>query len=187
VIPGHTFELGRNLGLRVVYSSHIPVEGKSVGYIVERLFRKLKTEYAGLPQDDIEKLGRELGSEALTEPRTEPILGYSGDTGPCPIDQWKGCKLLIHEATFLHADDVESERAGYEHSTLPEVVEMAHNSDVEQLVLSHFSSRYPKSEIVASIQDLCARFETPMRVSALLPGETVRDLLARPPLWPRQS
>lgn len=187
VKPGDTYDLGRNLGLKVVSNTHIPIEGKSVGYVVERLFRKLKPEYQALSQADLQKLGSEKGSDSLTEPQTERILGYSGDTGPCAPGHWAGCKVLIHEATFLREEDVESERTGYQHSTLPDVLQMAKESGVERLVLGHFSSRYHRNEIASTVQGIASDLELPCSVSAIFPGETVRDVFARPSVYEPQS
>jgi ribonuclease Z len=186
VMPGDSFELTPELGLRVVHSSHIPTPGRSVGYVVMRRFRKLKAEFQGLPQSEFERIGREKGSDFLTEPREEPLVGFSGDTGVLPPSQWAGCKLLIHEATFLREEEMELEREGYLHSLLSDVLQMAKEAKVERLLLIHFSSRYNASEIEAAIREHAEAMAIPMPVHFIPPGRIVHNALSRL-VWPIQS
>lgn len=179
VRQGDELDLTPELGLRVVHSSHIPFPNKSLGYIVTRKFRKLKPEFVGLPQSEFERIGREKGSDFLTEPRTEPLIGFSGDTGVCPPEQWAGCKLLIHEATFLQDEDIEMERAGYQHSLLNEVLKMAQQAKVERLLLIHFSSRYRTPEIEDAVRTGAEHLGIDFPVHILPPGRTVHNALSQ--------
>ena len=183
VMPGDEHDLTPELGLRVVESSHIPVPGKSVGYVVTRKFRKLKAEFQGLAQSEFERIGREKGSDFLTEPRTEPLVGFSGDTGVLHPDQWRGCKVLIHEATFLQEEDLELEREGYQHSLLGDVLAMAQDADVGRLLLIHFSSRYRPSEIEAAVQEHAAKLGIGFPIHIIPPGRIVHDALVKK-AWP---
>lgn len=176
--PGDAFDLTPELGLRVVESNHIPVFGKSVGYIVTRKFRKLKAEYVGLDQAALEKIGRERGSSFLTEPREEPLLGFSGDTGVMHPNQWRGCRVLIHEATFLREEEMELEREGYQHSLLRDVLAMAQQAEVGRLLLIHFSSRYKAAEIEAAIREYAHDLDLTMPVSIIAPGRISHNALA---------
>lgn len=182
-LPGDEFDLTPELALRVVESNHIPTPGKSVGYIVLRRFRKLKQEFVGLPQSEFERIGREKGSDYLTEPRTEPLVGFSGDTGVLHPDQWRGCKLLIHEATFLGEEEMELEREGYQHSLLCDVLAMAQQAEVERLLLIHFSSRYKMAEIEAAIREEAAKLDLKIPVHVIPPGRLVQNALDRK-VWP---
>jgi ribonuclease Z len=183
VMPGEEYELTPELALRVVESSHIPTPGKSVGYIVMRRFRKLKAEYRALSQTELEQIGREKGSDFLTEPRTEPLVGFSGDTGVLHPSQWQGCKLLIHEATFLGEEEMELEREGYQHSLLQDVLAMALEAQVGRLLLIHFSSRYKTSEIEAAVRLHAEQIKIPFPVHILPPGRTIHNALAQK-VWP---
>ncbi len=71
---------------------------------------------------------------------------YSGDTVPCQtmIDFARDADLLIHEATYAHAEKELAIRAG--HSTALEAARIARQADVKQLVLTHFSPRYENDE-----------------------------------------
>lgn len=179
VREGDVFDLTPDLALKAVHSSHIPFPNKSLGYVVLRKFRKLKAEFVGLPQSEFERIGREKGSDYLTEPRTEPLLGFSGDTGVCPPEQWAGCKLLIHEATFLREEEIEMERAGYQHSLLRDVLAMAQAAKVERLLLIHFSSRYKTAEIDAAVKSCAAELDVQIPVHILPPGRTVHNALSQ--------
>lgn len=66
---------------------------------------------------------------------------YSSDTSPCPglIALARGADVLIHEATFLHADAV---RAGAEgHTTGYQAGEVARQAGAKRLFLCHISAR----------------------------------------------
>ncbi|TKY89791.1 hypothetical protein EX895_001088 [Sporisorium graminicola] len=71
-------------------------------------------------------------------------VAYSGDTRPAPelIAAGKDCKLLIHEATL---EDGELEMAiGKGHSTFGEAIRVGHKMGAHNILLTHFSQRYPK-------------------------------------------
>ncbi len=65
---------------------------------------------------------------------------YSSDTSPCPalLALARGADLLIHEATFLHADAARAESDG--HSTGYQAGEVAQQAGVRRLFLCHFSA-----------------------------------------------
>ncbi|SNX85356.1 related to TRZ1 - tRNase Z, involved in RNA processing [Melanopsichium pennsylvanicum] len=69
---------------------------------------------------------------------------YSGDTRPAPelIAAGRDCTLLIHEATL---EDSELEMAiGKGHSTFGEAIRVGHEMGAKNILLTHFSQRYPK-------------------------------------------
>lgn len=71
-------------------------------------------------------------------------VAYSGDTRPAPelIAAGCECKLLIHEATL---EDSELEMAiGKGHSTFGEAIRVGHEMGAQNILLTHFSQRYPK-------------------------------------------
>jgi ribonuclease Z len=81
-------------------------------------------------------------------PRKGLKIAYSGDTRPNRLfgEASKGADLLIHEATF---DNELSERAAEKgHTTAGQAAEIALQSSVRKLVLTHISSRYPDAEIL---------------------------------------
>ena len=69
---------------------------------------------------------------------------YSGDTRPCErlVREGWGATLLIHEATF--DDTMLKDAIKKRHSTSGEAINVAIRMSAKQLVLTHFSQRYPK-------------------------------------------
>ncbi|BDA43097.1 probable zinc phosphodiesterase ELAC protein 2 at C-terminar half [Coccomyxa sp. Obi] len=89
---------------------------------------------------------------------------YSGDSRPCRRLQeaGRGCTLLVHEATFEPALHFQARQK--RHSTTEEALRVAARMGAYRIILTHFSSRYPKvpvglptfgplSEMVASACD----------------------------------
>lgn len=71
-------------------------------------------------------------------------VAYSGDTRPAPelIAAGKDCSLLIHEATL---EDGELDMAiAKGHSTFGEAIRVGHEMGAHNILLTHFSQRYPK-------------------------------------------
>ncbi|CBZ54590.1 Ribonuclease Z, related [Neospora caninum Liverpool] len=73
---------------------------------------------------------------------------YSGDTRPCQqlFDLARNATVLIHEATF--EDALIQEAIEKRHSSLSEVVRAALACRCNNLVLTHFSQRYPKIPVL---------------------------------------
>lgn len=92
---------------------------------------------------------------------------FSGDTEPCEnlVEAGKGATLLIHEATM--ADDQAEMAAQKTHSTFAQAIDIGtrcemkaihayHNANVlssmnaRNILLTHFSQRYPKVAVVSA-------------------------------------
>ena len=67
---------------------------------------------------------------------------YSGDTSPCDSlrKAAQSADVLYHEATFLHELAKTAKATG--HSTARQAGMLAHETNVQTLVIGHFSSRY---------------------------------------------
>ena len=184
ISPGNSLEIGKDLRLEVVPSSHIDKPGqiKSVGYKVVRTARRRKPEYEGRTSTEMAGLSRTLGPDALTEPVTSVILGYSGDTGGGEPGLWRNCPLLIHESTFLTADDAGGRDNRNGHSILPDVLQTAVDANVGALLLTHFSSRYKPAEVVEAVQRQASTIKPRFPVYVIPPGQIVRDVLGHEPV-----
>ncbi|EPQ53491.1 hypothetical protein GLOTRDRAFT_78506 [Gloeophyllum trabeum ATCC 11539] len=71
-------------------------------------------------------------------------IAYSGDTMPSMdlVNAAKNATLLIHEATMA---DEEAEMAAVKaHSTIGQAVDIGTKMNAENILLTHFSARYPK-------------------------------------------
>jgi ribonuclease Z len=77
-------------------------------------------------------------------------VAYSGDCRPSAkfAERARNADLLIHEATF--EDGMEAEATMKRHSTVGEAIKVAQEMKAKQLVLTHFSQRYPKIPPVAN-------------------------------------
>jgi ribonuclease Z len=73
-------------------------------------------------------------------PRERGTVVYSSDTSPCPslIALARGADILIHEATFTHADAARAASDG--HTTGYQAGDVARQAGVRRLLLCHFSA-----------------------------------------------
>ncbi|MCB9692835.1 MAG: ribonuclease Z [Alphaproteobacteria bacterium] len=93
--------------------------------------------------------GREVTLDAVSEVRRGQKVAVIMDTRPCPgaLALAEGVDLLVCESTYLH----EHRREAHEHMhmTARQAAEIAREAGVRQLVLTHFSQRYPRVEAFA--------------------------------------
>ncbi len=98
VQPGDEIELSREHVVTVTRTKHtVP----SVGYLVWDRRKKLRSEYQGLPGDQIRDL-RLSGTEVTEEVRV-PLVCYLGDTAPAGLDDHPAiyeAEVLITEMTL---------------------------------------------------------------------------------------
>ncbi|ODQ68205.1 hypothetical protein NADFUDRAFT_4557, partial [Nadsonia fulvescens var. elongata DSM 6958] len=71
-------------------------------------------------------------------------LSYSGDTRPSNMFAriGQGTNLMIHEATFENGLELEAKKK--KHSTIGEAIRVGKRMKAENILLTHFSQRYPK-------------------------------------------
>jgi ribonuclease Z len=99
--------------------------------------------------ESIEIDGRMITPRMVTDPpRPGRRVVYSGDTSPTKelIELAKGADILIHEATFIDEMAERAEEDG--HTTVLQAAELAKEAEVDWLVLTHISSRYPDQEVI---------------------------------------
>ncbi|CAI5449346.1 unnamed protein product [Caenorhabditis angaria] len=80
-------------------------------------------------------------------------LVFSGDTKPCDllVEEGKDADLLIHEATF--EDGHEADALRKRHSTMGQAVDVGQRMNAKNVVLTHFSARYPKVPMLPEYLD----------------------------------
>lgn len=140
---------------------HIPLRGRrsleifrtrhseknlTIGYRLAEKRHRIKAEFAHLGKEDIAKIARQDGKDAvaaLSETYQANLLSFGGDGLPLNVDDVLNAEILFHEATLLDA----SERTGQMHSTLDEAVQTAAAAHVQTLVLYHISGRYRTAEV----------------------------------------
>ncbi|KAK6912030.1 tRNase Z endonuclease [Dillenia turbinata] len=102
---------------------------------------------------------------------------YSGDTRPCPelIEASRGATVLIHEArshkmlnrsslSYVQAtfeDGMVDEAIARNHSTTKEAIEVGDSAGAYQIILTHFSQRYPKIPVFdeTHMHNTCIAFD----------------------------
>ncbi|MCL7745967.1 ribonuclease Z [Halalkalibacter alkaliphilus] len=86
------------------------------------------------------------GNEFLHEKKQGRKVVIAGDTRPLEqmISFSESANLLIHEGTFR--EDKKSHAEQFGHSTITEVASIAKRANVDQLILTHISSRYAGAE-----------------------------------------
>jgi ribonuclease Z len=82
-------------------------------------------------------------SDVLGAPRPGKSIAYCLDTRPCAasINLASKVDLLIHEATYT--EEFATEAQQYGHSTAAQAAYTAREAGAKQLLITHFSSRYP--------------------------------------------
>ncbi len=179
--PDQIIEIKKNIFVQPFRNEHVKIGKdvvKSLSFHVFQSKKKLNEEYLNLSGNEIKALREKHGMDALTHEVKENILSYSGDT-PVEWDgRWNDTKILIHEATFLQKGDVNlDDHRKNKHSYLEEVIEMVSQTNVEKLILGHFSSRYSAEEIDQSIDFFCKKYNLEIPVFRVLPGERIWDIL----------
>ena len=92
---------------------------------------------------DTEHDGRLLRSEDYLLAGRAPrviVIGGDNDSPALLAEACRGAQVLVHEATFSHADI--DARGSFGHSTAASVAEFAQEAGLPNLVLTHFSARY---------------------------------------------
>src|SRR3989442_1737129 len=133
--------------LRAFATDHYvnPPKGRalSLGYQIVRTVNKLKPEFQGLPQAELDSIRLQYGREFLTRQLEDVLLTVTGDTVPLDPALFSGTRMLLHEATFLEIDErMEMADRGHPHCCLEEVLETARQAGVGHLGLYHISRRY---------------------------------------------
>ena len=184
LVPGDEVLTEDKHVVKAVRNEHVRVpEGitKSLSYQVFSVRRKLKPELQGLPGHKIGEIRRERGEDAVSDEIRINTLSYSGDTPVEKDGRFRESEILIHEATFLESIS-DGSLHGNRHSALPDVLKMVADSNIQTLILGHFSSRYPKEEIDAAILKGVQTYGIKIPVFRILPGEISRDILRQQPL-----
>ncbi len=111
----------------------------SLGYNIVEVRHRLRPELAGAPQEEIVKLVREKGREAVSETYDQRLFSYGGDSVAIKPAYIEGTEVLCHDTTFLDDQD----RKEYKHATLAEAIATARDAKVKkELICFHISSRY---------------------------------------------
>ena len=140
---------------------NIPSYAYSIREKKKPLFLREKAEELGIPPgplygklhngEEVEFEGRIIKPEqVLGEAKKGKKISYSGDTKPCEamIRLARDSDILIHESTYEAEDHQRA--VDNAHSTSVEAAEIAREANVNELVLTHISTRYTSDENIKS-------------------------------------
>jgi ribonuclease Z len=148
---GTTHRLSQLRHIEAFRVNHV-AEEPTVGYRVVESRRRLKLEYAARPQEEVERIAKSKGREELMEPHPHVVFIHSGDAMPIDPSLARDADLLVHDATFLSAD----ERREPIHATTAEVLQVAREANVKALVINHLSVRYERAMALARMREQLA-------------------------------
>jgi ribonuclease Z len=151
VEPGTTHPLNHDRAIEAFRVEHVAAE-PAVGYRVLESRRRLKAEYADMPQSEVERLARTRGRDELMEPHQHLLFIHSGDAMPIDPALARDADLLVHDATFLAA----AERREPIHATTEEVLQVARAASVKTLVINHLSVRYDRATAIQRMREQLA-------------------------------
>ncbi len=137
----------------------------SLGFNIVEKRRRLRPEFQGKSQLEINQMIRQHGKEQVAENFEQIIFSYGGDSRPINPEQVTGSLLLCHECTYLKLED--DERNFQQHSVLDEVLEVAKRAQVKGLLLFHLSLRYSFDEIRQMVNQAVERIDPGCRVLIL--------------------
>jgi ribonuclease Z len=123
------------------------------GYEFLEVRHHLRPEFAG--RDDIGELRRR--GERVAEEYRQPLLFYTGDTDRGILesnDALYRAEVLIIECSFI-ADGHQERAAKYRHIHFDDLAEFADRFENRMIVLTHFSRRYSRAEILDEIRRRC--------------------------------
>jgi ribonuclease Z len=144
---GDEFRVGKTRVLQAFPTSHGGSE-PTLGYLVAEERRHLKPEFAGLPEAEIRARVRATGRDALMESYRHTRFAHTGDSMPIDPVHVAHADLLVHDATFLDAED----RKWDIHATTAEAIEVGRAAEVACLVLHHLSIRYDRADALPALR-----------------------------------
>ena len=150
-IPGTSIALGKNKSIEAITVRHTSNE-VALGYRVVEMRKRLKPQFAALPQADIEAAAREGRRDDLLEEVRHVVFAHSGDAMPIDAALVTDADVLVHDATFLNEPD----RREPIHATTEEALDVAKRANVKTLILYHLSVRYDRATALPALRSQVA-------------------------------
>ena len=119
----------------------------TLGYAIVEKRSRLAEAFAGLAQEEIRKLVIANGRDHVMEDYEKILLAYGGDSTALSPEELEGAEVLVHDATFLSADD----RDEPTHATSEEALRVGRDANVKCLILHHVSSRYAQEKVARTV------------------------------------
>jgi ribonuclease Z len=144
--PGTRVPLGKTRQLEAIAVRH--TSEPALGFRVVETRKRLKPEFASMPQAEIEAAARMGTRDQLLEDAHHVVFAHSGDAMPIDPAAVANADLLVHDATFLDAPD----RREPIHATTEEALEVGVRAQVKTLVLYHLSIRYDRATAISTLR-----------------------------------
>lgn len=148
---GESHLLNGRQALEAFAVTHVAPE-PAVGYRVLETRRRLKPEFAALPEGEIARLTRQHGRRQMMEEFAHVVFAHSGDAMPLEVSLIRDCDTLVHDATFLEPAD----RRAPIHASSREVFDLAREANVSTLILNHLSIRYERPMALERLREQLA-------------------------------
>jgi ribonuclease Z len=145
--PGTSVPIGKGRQLEAIGVRHTENE-PALGYRVVETRRRLKAEFASMPQAEIEAAARQGTRDDLLEDVQHVLFVHSGDAMPIDPALAANADVLVHDATFLNEPD----RREPVHATTEEALDVAKRAGVKTLVLYHLSIRYDRATALPALR-----------------------------------
>ena len=145
LLAGDETEIGREYIVTALPMQHTI---ETLGYIVYQRRHKLKTEYQGLPGDQIRDL-RAAGTEVTQETRV-PLVAYTGDTAPRGLDNnpaFYDANVLITEMTFVAPQHRKEKIHKHGHMHVDDFRQRAGKFKNDLVIAAHMSTRYSEPQV----------------------------------------
>jgi len=149
---GERRRITRNIAVRAHQATH-RIAARAFEFLDVR--HHLKREYAGRDSAELARLRGE--GVNVNEEVDVSILFYTGDTDRGILEQnaeLYRSEVLMIECSFI-ADAHKSRAAAYRHIHFDDIAEFADQFENECVVLTHFSRRYSREEIVSLLRGRC--------------------------------
>ena len=150
--PGTSAPLGKNKQIEAITVRHTSNE-VALGYRVIETRKRLKPEFASMPQADVEAAARSGRRDDLLEDVRHVVFAHSGDAMPIDPALVADADVLVHDATFLNEPD----RREPIHATTEEALEVARRANVKALILYHLSIRYDRATAMPALRAQVAK------------------------------
>ena len=145
--PGTSVPLGKGRRLEAIAVRHTSNE-VALGYRVIETRRRLKPQFAAMPQAEIEAAARAGKRDELLEDADHVVFAHSGDAMPIDPALVMNADVLVHDATFLDEPD----RREPIHATTEEALDVARAANAKTLILYPLSIRYDRATALPKLR-----------------------------------
>jgi ribonuclease Z len=163
VCGGSQLELNSRLSVFCYDASH---GSGALSYGIREKKKRLKSCYSGKSPEELRQLAGE--GLCLNEELLNPLLFYSGDTGPEIFDNQEmfDYENVVMECTFVSPEQ-RADAAKWRHLHIDDFLINVHKFKSKNLILTHFSARYNKEQINEAVEKVRTVAPAGLNIQAL--------------------